>query len=225
MMVSVSFKLHSKTALLLIIQLYNICMGSFLLMFIPQQCDENTCTFHEVWGRTDVYQHLGMACNTLTFASFLYTYMWELKREYWCMKHLEIDMMEAVHNLDSILVFRGELSEQLGHLNRRYMHALRLTAILYSINAPYSAYLIYPHYLDTSTITCFLSFSILVLMKLYNSYTIGKESRQYNRAISAYRTHWAVFNTTTPTPWPPPFALVPQADPPPPTFHYIHPQT
>ena len=112
------------------------------------------------------------------------------------MKHLDIDVMEAIHNLNSILVFREDLSDQLGYLNRNYLYALQTTAAACSINFISSAYLIVPHYLDISTLTSFVSFAILIIYKLWRSYFIGLESKKYNRAISAYRTNVAVFNTT-----------------------------
>jgi len=197
MQITPDIKKVSKVGLIILVQLYNVCMGSFLLLFVPQKCGDGICFLQDrVYGSNTTAMYLGITMNTITFLSFLFTYSWELKREWWCMKHLDIDVMEAIHNLNSILVFRDDLSDQLGYLNRNYLYALQTTAAACTINFISSAYLIAPHYLDISTITSFLSFAILIIYKLWRSYFIGVESRNYNRAISAYRTNVAVFNTT-----------------------------
>ena len=199
MQITPDIKQVSKVGIILLVQIYNVCMGSFLLLFIPQKCGDNVCYLAEILDRPapqNVFMRLGLTINVITFLSFLFTYSWELKREWWCMKHLDIDVMEAIHNLNSILVFREDLSDQLGYLNRNYLYALRCTSGMCTINFISSAYLIAPHYLDISTLTSFISFAILIIYKLWRSYFIGVESRNYNRAISAYRTNLAVFNTT-----------------------------
>jgi len=197
MQITPDIKKVSKVGFIILVQLYNVCMGSFLILFVPQKCGDGVCFLSDrVYGSNTTAMYLGITMNAITFLSFLFTYSWELKREWWCMKHLDIDAMEAIHNLNSILVFREDLSEQLGYLNRNYLYALQTTAAACTINFMSSAILITPHYLDISTITSFISFAILIIYKLWRSYFIGVESKKYNRAISAYRTNDAVFNTT-----------------------------
>ena len=64
-------------------------MGTFLLLFVPQNCEGQTCTMLELWQPVQTEYQMALYFNTLTLAMFLWTYMWELKRERWCIQHLD----------------------------------------------------------------------------------------------------------------------------------------
>ena len=49
-------------------------------------------------------------------------------------------------------------------------------------------------YHSTSTISCFISFSLLVLLKLYNSFTVGYYSVKQDKMMSAYMSEFVSFN-------------------------------
>ena len=54
--------------------------------------------------------------------------------------------------------------------------------------------ILYSDYHSSSTISCFLSFVLLVLMKLYNSYIVAKESVKNDKMMSAYMSEFVSFN-------------------------------
>ena len=49
-------------------------------------------------------------------------------------------------------------------------------------------------YYNSSTLSCFVSFSLLVMMKLYNSLNISHESVKNDKMMSAYMNEFVSFN-------------------------------
>ena len=50
------------------------------------------------------------------------------------------------------------------------------------------------NYHSVSTLSCFVSFSLLVMMKLYNSITVGYHSVKSDKMMSAYMSEFVSFN-------------------------------
>tara|TARA_Y100000996_G_scaffold343559_1_gene281208 strand:+ start:62 stop:355 length:294 start_codon:yes stop_codon:yes gene_type:complete len=54
--------------------------------------------------------------------------------------------------------------------------------------------MIQSNYYNNSTLSCFASFTLLVLMKLYNSLSISKESVKNDKMMSAYMSEFVSYN-------------------------------
>ena len=169
-------------------------MGTFLLLFVPQNCEGHTCTMLELWHPADPEYQIGLYFNALTCAMFLWTYIWELKRERWCIKYLDNNKHIPSDNLCNILQNRPDLDQKLRSLNVHYIRSLRITSGICFVNFASSGYLIGLRYLDISTATSYLSFMLLILMKLHSSYGVGKQSYHENTALSAYINKPLTFN-------------------------------
>ena len=50
------------------------------------------------------------------------------------------------------------------------------------------------NYHNNSTLSCFASFTLLVLMKLYNSLSVGYQSVKNDKMMSAYMNEFVSFN-------------------------------
>ena len=50
------------------------------------------------------------------------------------------------------------------------------------------------NYYNNSTISCFISFSLLVIMKLYNSLNVGYQSVKNDKMMSAYMSEFVSYN-------------------------------
>jgi len=175
-----------------ILELYKIGMGTFLIYFVPQRCDDHVCHIMEL--TPTLYHRIGLCINMLTLGMILFTYMWELRREKWCIKHLDTEKGVAYNNLIYILPERLSIEKKLRSLNLHYIRALRLTSFVCFVNFISSGYVIYTRYLDNSTITSYLSFVLLLLTKLRTSYSVGKQSYHKNLALSALMTEPLSFN-------------------------------
>ena len=65
---------------------------------------------------------------------------------------------------------------------------------VYGINLGLSAKLVKDGYHSSSTLSCFASFSLLVLMKLYNSLEVARQSVKNDKMMSAYMSEFVSFN-------------------------------
>ena len=180
--------------LTIMIELYKLSMGSFLIYFVPQRCGDHICQIHELTYSPNLYNRIGLCINAFTLCMILFTYVWEWRRERWCIKNLDSDKSQAYNNLHYILTEEWNVERSLRSLNLHYIRALRLTTFACIINFLSSGYVIYNRYLDTSTAISYCSFGLLLRDKLKKSYTVGKKSYHNNLALSAYMTTPLSFN-------------------------------
>lgn len=82
-------KQRIKILFLFAFQAYKIIMGSFLVLFVPQQCGDHDCTLYELSNSYLGYNQLCVIWNVFTLLSFLYLYLVELRRENWMITYLD----------------------------------------------------------------------------------------------------------------------------------------
>ena len=102
-----------------------------LTLFIPQNCDEQICTITQNYENPDIYHKTTLYWNGLTMFFFMLTYFYELKRENWSIKYLDIAYNFPDTNLKSILVKEPKLDKQMDRLNLRYRNIVMITILLY----------------------------------------------------------------------------------------------
>ena len=79
-------------------------------------------------------------------------------------------------------------------LNFYYYYSLYITLIVYCLNLLLMINILINDYHSMSTISTFFSFSLLVQIKLYNSFVIAKESIKNDKMMSAYMSEFVSFN-------------------------------
>ena len=79
-------------------------------------------------------------------------------------------------------------------LNKFYKNIVMTTMFLYFVNLCLTIKLLYVNYHSSSTISCFISFSLLVMMKLYNSFVVARESIKNDKMMSAYMSEFVSYN-------------------------------
>ena len=194
MKINNDLKQYSYVLFTTLIEFYKLSMGTFLILFVPQKCDDHVCQMMEIAQSQYIINQIGLCVNAFTLLMLFCTYMWELKREKWCIKHLDSSKEIAYNNIQYVLTDRPKIDKSLRSLNIHYIRSLRLTSFTCFLNLLSSAYVIYPRYLDTSTITSYISFALLLLLKLRTSYFVGKHSYHSSLALSAYMTEALSFN-------------------------------
>jgi len=50
------------------------------------------------------------------------------------------------------------------------------------------------NYHSSSTLSCFMSFTLLVMMKLYNSFFVSRQSVKNDKMMSAYMSEFVSYN-------------------------------
>ena len=174
MKVDVDLVQRVKVAALFSLQIYKVVTGTMLSIFVPQGCvdmETNTtrvCSLTENYKNDDLYHQICFYMNGLSMSAFIITYGLEIKRENWAIQYLDIDKNISDNALKEILREEPELDKTMDRLNMFYWRSLVSTSLLYTINLGLTVNLLYDSYHSSSTISCFVSFTLLVLMKLYN---------------------------------------------------------
>jgi len=201
-MFDIDFIQRVKVSGIFCLQIYKILTGTLLTLFIPQSCEitiNNTtqnkiCSLEQNYENSDVYHQKTLYWNILTMTLFIGYYCIELKRENWSIKYLDIDNNKPDNSLKEIIIKDKKLDNEMDRLNKYYYYTVIITALAYFINLVLMIKIINDEYHSSSTISCFMSFSLLVLMKLYSSFTVARESVKNDKMMSAYMNEFVSFN-------------------------------
>lgn len=196
MKIDIDTKQRLHSAINFTLEFYKIVMGTFLIAFVPQKCDDHVCSITENIYNTDDILHLcANIYNAITFIVVLHFYRIELMRENWSITHLDIDSSKPNTNLDLEIEFYPDIKEKMYKLNKTYLlHTTRATVFLI-INFILSSISIGFNHVGMNTITTIVSFLLLVTSKIINSRNIAKLSKQEEHVFSAYMKKAVVFNT------------------------------
>jgi len=195
MKVDVDCKERVKIILSFLLQSYKVVMGSMLLLFVPQTCEDGICSVNDNLRNTDNINRAGLVLNFISVAFFALTYGTELRRENWCVHNFDINHDVGDNNLAIILKDKPVLLGELHTHNKRYYYITVITFCIYFLNFIVSNIVLFS---DDSFMSIglapYLSYIILVLMKLYNCYSISLNSIKGDKAMSAYMTEFTSFN-------------------------------
>ena len=154
-------------------QVYKVVTGTMLALFVPQVCEDpvtnssEVCTLQQNLEDTDSYHRFALCINGLSLCAFLITYAFEMKRENWCIEYLDVDNDLPDNSLREIIRKEPHLDARMDRLNHMYWVSLLSTTGIYTINLGTMVYLLYERYHSSSTISCFVSFVLLVWLKLW----------------------------------------------------------
>jgi len=188
------------------LQTYKIVTGTLLTVFVPQKCEteiENVtetriCTLENNFNNNNEYHSRVLYWNILTMVLFFGYFIIELKREKWVIQNLEVDHNLPDNALKKILKQKPKLDKEMDDLNFYYYYILKITIGAYFINLCLMGKILKTNYHSSATISSFFSFSLLVLMKLYNSYIVAKESIQNDKMLSSFLSEFVSYNNLDP---------------------------
>ena len=206
MIIDQDFGQRIKVMGIFALQFYKVLTGTMLSLFVPQACYEEIgdgseernnlqiCTLTQNYENTDIYHQFSLSWNTLSFVCFIFCYILELRRENWAIKYLDIDNDKPDNSLKQIIVLEPKLDKQMDKLNKVYFYGLTITAIIYFINICLMINILRQDYHSMATISCFISFVLLVQMKLYNSLSIAYQSVKSDKMMSAFMSEFVSYN-------------------------------
>ena len=198
-----------KVICIFLLQFYKVLTGTMMTLFVPQACksisdgSENNiiiggtnriCTIRENFENNEIYHQLTLYWNSISFFCFICVYILELKRENWAIKFLDIDNNKPDNSLKEIIIQEPKLDKRMDKLNKYYFYGLSVTAFVYIINVLLMINVLYQDYHSMSTISCFISFTLLVQMKLYNSLSVAYYSVKDDKMMSAFMSEFVSFN-------------------------------
>ena len=117
MKVNNDLKERLKIGALFMFQSYKVIMGSLLILFVPQKCEElldNSgssdkyesviCSVSDNLNKKDdLFHDITLGFNFLCVFLFFIMYFVELRRENWCVKHLDINHDYPDNHLDDAI--------------------------------------------------------------------------------------------------------------------------
>jgi len=183
-----------KVAGIFLLQVYKVTTGTLLSLFIPQSCGDEICSIQQNYENNDAYHKSVLYWNMFSMVTFYTYYLIELRREEWAIKFLDIDNDKPDNALKEIIRKEPVLDHKMDRLNKYYYNALMFNCSVYFVNVGLTVKLINDGYHSSSTISCFLSFVLLVLMKLYNSIEVARKSVKDDKMMSAYMSEFISFN-------------------------------
>tara|TARA_Y100001970_G_scaffold228967_1_gene283810 strand:+ start:1824 stop:2714 length:891 start_codon:yes stop_codon:yes gene_type:complete len=190
-------KVNVATTLLL--EIYRVLMGAFLVLFVPQKCGEHICDFNENLNKSDIIDIVGLSSNLVTFLNFLILYFIEVKRENKLITYLEVNRFEPVDN-ESV----GEALEKLDEKRRKkildydhyYYNVGKTATITFTANTILSIIVVLKSYLNNTTIIVLLTNVLFMGLKVNEVYSIVNTKK--NVFYSAYLTNKVQYNDVDP---------------------------
>ena len=193
-MIDEDIKQRIKIGGIFLLQVYKIMTGTMLSLFIPQNCGDEMCSLNDNYNNNEVYHRTTFYWNSFSAFLFVCCYLIELYREEWCVKYLDIDNDYPDNSLKKIIVQEKDLDKKMDKLNKYYYHTLCVNSFVYFINILLTVKMMNDSYYNSSTLSCFVSFVLLVLMKLYNSLIVAYQSVKNDKMMSAYMCEFVSFN-------------------------------
>ena len=81
MKIDVDIKERLKITFLFFLQSYKVIMGSLLVVFVPQECNDHVCSVYENFTNSSTFHNVCLSFNYLSALLFLICYIVELKRD------------------------------------------------------------------------------------------------------------------------------------------------
>ena len=183
----------------LIMELYRVLMGSFLILFVPQKCGNDLCGLTEQIGSGVVLNDVAFGFNIFTFTLFLGMYYTEVRRETKMIEYLHVNK-ELPSDAEAV----GEALTRLSDTKRQailnwdhYYQYMGLAAGCgFIVNSGLSSVVIFDHYLDNKTLTVFITNLVFMALKLSETYTITNTKE--NIFLSAYLQNRVQYNDVDP---------------------------
>ena len=182
-----------------LLELYRVMISSFLILFVPQLCDDHVCSYDENMTLGNELYSAGLFFNFITMLSFLIMYFFEIKRENRLITYLEVNKNVPSDN-DSVQKMLESLSEDkrnsIWALDLCYQRAGYVSIGCFVANSVLSGFVVYNYYLDTQTTTTFVTNIVVMITKLGDVYTTVNTEK--NIFYSAYLKGKVQFNDVDP---------------------------
>jgi hypothetical protein len=149
--------------------------SSLMILFIPQSCDGDVCTFNQLLQVSYELKGVGIVINFITLLSFTVLYWIEMWRENRLIKYLEVNpnLPTDLEYISTILdILPEEKKKKLYTSNLYYRYITYITIIIYIINAVISGIVINRSILASQTYSNYVTYVIFMITKLSNAYGV-----------------------------------------------------
>lgn len=182
-----------------ILELYRVLVSSFLVLFVPQKCDDHVCSLSENMVLEHDLYNAGLVFNFITMASFLAMYTFEIKRENRLITYLEVNKAVASDNNSVGLALEKlpqDKRDSIWQLDKYYMYSGRASIVMFIVNTILSGFVVYEYYLDSQTTSTYITNILFMVTKLADVY--ANVNTEKNVFYSAYMKGKIQYNDVDP---------------------------
>ena len=151
------------------LEMYRVIISSFLVLFVPQKCDDHVCTLSENMVLEHDLYNAGLVFNFLTMAAFLVMYILEVKRENRLITYLEVNKGQASDNASVGLALEKlpvNKRDSIWELDKYYIYSGWTAIVMFMINTILSGFVVYEYYLDSQTTSTYITNILFMVTKL-----------------------------------------------------------
>lgn len=177
-------------------EFFKVSMACLLSLFVPQRCEHgDLCTLQDNFKNLDNYNIFVIFLNFTSLGYFLWCYIYEMYRENYMIKKLDVDDHEDDYYLVEEVKKFPKIEQRLTSINNNYHQYNKILYALMFSNFVASAVLVLHFwYLDYRTVTTLLTNMLLVVGKISKSIDVSEQSVREKIAISNYITKYVRFN-------------------------------
>ena len=182
-----------------ILELYRVLVSSFLVLFVPQKCDDHVCSLSENMVLEHDLYNAGLVFNFITMASFLAMYTFEIKRENRLITYLEVNKAVASDNNSvgtALEKLPQDKRDSIWQLDKYYMYSGRASIVIFIVNTILSGFVVYEYYLDSQTTSTYITNILFMVTKLADVY--ANVNTEKNVFYSAYMKGKIQYNDVDP---------------------------
>jgi hypothetical protein len=193
------FNQKVAVSITVVLELYRVLVSSFLVLFVPQKCDDHVCSLSENMVLEHDLYNAGLVFNFITMASFLAMYTLEIKRENRLITYLEVNKSVASDNNSvgtALEKLPQDKRDSIWQLDKYYMYSGRASIVIFIINTILSGFVVYEYYLDSQTTSTYITNILFMVTKLADVY--ANVNTDKNVFYSAYMKGKIQYNDVDP---------------------------
>lgn len=176
------------------VECFKIFMACLLSVFVPQECDGRMCSIQENFDDLNAFNIIVLFVNFATLGVFFALYVIELDREYWLIKHLDIDRTNGERSVAEITTDSVIVNDLSSHNKRYYQTSLAVVGT-FALNFVLSTILLLGvYYYDYRTVTTLLSNTLLLVGKVKTCLRLSTISYKEKKGMSYYTVDHLCYN-------------------------------
>jgi len=164
----------------IILEFMRVITCSLLILFIPQQCENNICTISERIKFNSVFYAIPLVLNFLTLLYFCFFYFLEIKRENILIKYLDVNPALPYGKFDvkqAIKILSRDNKKMIIYTHKIYKKYANFLILICAINIILSGILISNYSIPNQTLSTFITYILFLFVKLNNVYSTANTEK------------------------------------------------
>ena len=186
--------LRKDTFIYILLDIYRFITVSLLLVFIPQKCGNDICTYKENMFRESHFEQFVLAFNFLTLLIYLISLYAEWLREKFCDDYLCIDPSYPDDYLKTNVFNFPDTESTLINISKHYYYLTLVLLFTNMLNITLSSIVFSYCFFGFQTITMIITYLILIVERIYLMISISSVSQKSFSIYSSYLSSQSIYN-------------------------------